>query len=129
MFRKVLKSKIHRATVTHADLDYEGSITLSPELIEAGGLREFEAVCIWNITSGTRFETYIIQGVEGSKDICINGAAAHLVNPKDLVIISSFDYYKDEELISHQPKVVFVDENNNIVEQRKEVAGPLLVNS
>ena len=124
MFRKVLHSKIHRATVTHADLHYEGSITLSPELLQAAKIGSYEAVNVWNVTQGTRFETYAIEGESGSSDICVNGAAAHLVRPGDLVIIACFSYLVSDQLPLHKPTLVFVDENNQIREIRDEVAGP-----
>ena len=124
MFRKVLQAKIHRATVTHADLHYEGSITIPPELLEATSIHEYEAVNVWNVTQGTRFETYAITGAKASRDICVNGAAAHLVHPGDLVIIASFTYLSGEELRTHKPKLVFVDENNEIKDIRDEVPGP-----
>jgi aspartate 1-decarboxylase len=124
MFRKVLASKIHRATITHADLDYEGSITLPPDLLQAANMLEFEAVCIWNVTRGSRFETYTIEGIPGSRDICVNGAAAHLVKPGDLIIIASFKFVEADFKGKIEPKVVFVDANNNIKSFRREVAGP-----
>jgi aspartate 1-decarboxylase len=125
--RKVLRSKIHRATVTHADLHYEGSITLPPDLIEAAGLVEYEAVNIWNVTRGTRFETYVIAGQEKAKDICINGAAAHLVDPGNLVIIACFQFITEAEIAGYRPRLVFVDGQNNIVPGiDKEIAGPAL---
>ena len=90
--RKVLRSKIHRATVTHADLDYEGSVTIPPELLTASNIAEYEAVSVWNVTRGTRFETYAITGLPNSTDVCVNGAAAHLVEPGDTVIIACFGW-------------------------------------
>ena len=123
-FRKVLRSKIHRATVTHADLDYEGSITIAPELLDAAGISEFEAVQVWNVTNGNRFETYTISGEPGSSAICVNGAAAHLVKPGDLVIIACFQHIRQQELVNYKPTVIFVDQNNQIINQRSEVAGP-----
>lgn len=120
--RKMLKSKIHRACVTHADLDYEGSITISPELLKAANILPNEAVNIWNVTAGTRFETYAITGKEGSTDLCINGAAAHLVTPGDLVIIASFIQLTEANCITHTPTVVFVDEFNQLREIRPELA-------
>lgn len=128
MFRKVLRSKIHRATVTHADLDYEGSITLPKELLDAANLLEYEAVDVWNITNGNRFSTYTILGendAESKKNtICVNGAAAHLVTPGDLIIIASFNYLQSDQLADYPPKVVFVDQNNMIKDQRAECPGP-----
>lgn len=123
MERKMLKSKIHRATVTGADLHYEGSITIDKNLLEASDIIPYEAVAIWNVTNGNRFETYAIEGERGSGVICINGAAARLVAPKDLVIIASFVNMKNEEALSYEPKLVFVDEENRMLPTRKEVAG------
>src|SRR5512143_3818166 len=86
----VFKSKLHRATVTQADLDYEGSVTIDAALMEAADIHEHDAVHIWNITRGTRLQTYALRGPRGSGIVCINGAAAHLVKPQDLVIIATF---------------------------------------
>ncbi|MDI1351885.1 MAG: aspartate 1-decarboxylase [bacterium] len=122
-YRKMLKSKIHRACVTHADLDYEGSITISPELLKAANILPYEAVNIWNVTAGTRFETYAITGEKGSKDICVNGAAAHLVTPGDLIIIATFSQMLEEDCATLIPTVVFVDEHNQLKEIRPEVVG------
>lgn len=126
MLRQVLRSKIHRATVTHADLNYEGSVTISPELLDAAGIAPYESVHVWNITNGERFQTYAILGESKSSDISINGAAAHLCTPGDLVIIACFGYFNSTELIACNPKVVFVDERNQIISKGQEVAGPLL---
>ena len=120
-YRRMLKSKIHRATITHADLDYEGSITLSPELLEAADILPHEAVHIWNVTAGTRFETYAILGHPNSTAVCVNGAAAHLVTPGDIIIIASFIQLAEERCLSHIPTVVFVDERNQLKEKRPEV--------
>lgn len=120
IYRRMLKSKIHRARVTHAHVDYEGSITLSPTLLKAANLLASEAVHVWNVTSGTRFETYIITGKEDSKDICVNGAAAHLVRPGDIIIIASFIQMPDDLCSAHLPIAVFVDEHNVIKEIRQE---------
>ena len=119
----MLKSKIHRACVTQADLDYEGSITISPELLKAANILPYEAVNVWNVTAGTRFETYAITGEKGSTDICVNGAAAHLVTPGDLVIIASFTQILEEDCSSLVPTVVFVDQFNRLKEIRPEVLG------
>ncbi len=124
MLRKVLSAKIHRATITHADLNYEGSVTIPPELLALTDIREFEAVSVWNVTSGTRFETYAISGEPNSTAICVNGAAAHLVTVGDLVIIASFVQIDDDHLASHKPKVVFVDAHNRVRHIRAEVPGP-----
>ena len=119
----MLKSKIHRACVTQADLDYEGSITISPELLKAANILPYEAVNVWNVTAGTRFETYAITGEKGSTDICVNGAAAHLVTPGDLVIIASFTQILEEDCAALVPTVVFVDQFNRLKEIRPEVLG------
>lgn len=123
--RKVLLSKIHRATITQADVNYEGSITIPPELLVASGIEEYEAVAVWNVTRGTRFETYAITGQPGSSDICVNGAAAHLVEPADLIIIACFGWIPADEVNQHKPKLVFVDDKNKIKELRREIPGPL----
>ncbi|HEX9049413.1 MAG TPA: aspartate 1-decarboxylase [Anaeromyxobacter sp.] len=125
MRRTFFKSKIHRATVTHADLDYEGSVSIDEDLLDAAGIWEYEAVHIWNITRGTRLETYAIKGVRGSGTICINGAAAHLNRPGDLVILATFAELEESEARAHKPVVVLVDRQNRIVARDvTEVAGP-----
>ena len=123
MDRKMLKSKIHRATITGADLHYEGSITIDKDLLEASDIIPYEAVAVWNVTNGNRFETYAIEGERGSGVICINGAAARLVSPRDLVIIASFVVMENVEAIRHEPKLVFVDDQNRMLPTRAEVAG------
>ncbi len=125
MHRKFLRSKIHRATVTQADLDYEGSLTLPPNLMRAADIRGYESVHVWNVTRGTRLETYAIEGEEGSTDICANGAAAHLVQPGDLIIIATFAYQMDaNEEQPVEPRVVFVDSQNRMVHLGHEIPGP-----
>jgi aspartate 1-decarboxylase len=121
-YRRMLKSKIHRACVTHADLDYEGSITISPQLLQAADILPYEAVHVWNVTAGTRFETYAIEGASHSTDICVNGAAAHLVTPGDIIIIATFTQLAEEHCRTLTPTVVFVDECNRIKELRPEIA-------
>jgi aspartate 1-decarboxylase len=123
MERKMLKSKIHRAVVTGADLHYEGSVTIDKELMEAADIIPYEAVSIWNVTNGNRFETYAIEGECGSGVICINGAAARMVAAKDLVIIASFVVMDDAEARNHEPRLVFVDERNRLIPTRKELPG------
>jgi len=122
-YRKKLKPKIHRGCVTEADLDYEGSITISQELLKAANRVPYEAVNVWNITAGTRFETYAITGRPGSTEICVNGAAAHLVTPGDLIIIASFSQVLEEDCASLVPTVVFVDQFNRLREIRPEKIG------
>jgi aspartate 1-decarboxylase len=116
MFRTMLKSKIHRATVTHADLHYVGSVTVDPVLMEAADLLAGEQVAIVDVTNGARLETYVIEGERGSGVLGVNGAAAHLVNPGDLVILIAYGLMDDAEAAVHRPKVVFVDETNRIVD-------------
>lgn len=115
MLRHFLLGKIHRATVTRADLDYVGSITLDPLLIEAAGFMENEKIDIYDVTNGSRLSTYVIPGIPGSGEVGINGAAAHLVQRGDLVILAAYGYLTPEEAQAHAPKVVFVDERNRIV--------------
>ena len=121
MTRKMLRAKIHRATVTEANVDYEGSITIDRRLMDATDLLPNEAVCVWNVTNGNRFETYTVEGAPDSGVICVNGAAAHLVRPGDLIIIAAFTWMDEEAARVYQPKVVFVDERNRIREKRAEV--------
>ena len=110
----MLKSKIHRATVTQAELNYVGSITIDEDLIEAAGLYEYERVHIVNVNSGSRIETYVIAGERGSGVVCLNGAAARSGQKGDLVIIMSYADMTPEEIKKHSPKVVFVDSGNKI---------------
>jgi aspartate 1-decarboxylase len=119
----MLKSKIHRATVTGADLHYEGSITIDRDLMDAADIVSYEKVAVWNVTNGSRLETYAIEGQRGSGVICLNGAAARLVAPKDLVIIASFVNMENAEAIKYEPKLVFVDEQNQMLPTRKEDGG------
>jgi aspartate 1-decarboxylase len=114
MLRTLLNSKIHRATVTHADLDYVGSITLDRDLMDLVGLIENEQVQVLDITNGNRLTTYVIEGPRGSGVVGINGAAAHLVKAGDLVIICSYVQVNEEELKKHSPKIALVDENNKL---------------
>ncbi len=125
MLRTVLGGKIHRATVTQADLHYVGSIMIDEDLVKAAGLVEGEKVQVVDITNGARIETYVITGAAGSGQICINGAAAHLVKPDDLVIIISYLLADDAELLTHEPRVVHVDENNRIVALGNDPAQPV----
>lgn len=115
---KMMKAKIHRAVVTGADLHYEGSIGIDPDLLEASGILPFEAVHVWNVSSGTRFETYAIPLQRGSGEVCVNGAAARLVQAGDLVIVASFCWMDEAEGRRFQPKVVLVDEKNRVLSGR-----------
>ena len=120
----LFKAKIHRATVTHADLDYEGSVTISGELLDAAGIHEHEQVHVWNVTRGTRLVTYALRGDDDSGIVCINGAAAHLAKLGDKVIIATFAEVEAEAAKGWQPTVVFVDAANKIAAKDAEVAGP-----
>lgn len=111
----MLKSKIHRATVKEANLDYVGSITVDPLLLEAAGILEYEKVAVVDVTNGARLETYTIEGERGSGMICLNGAAAKLINKGDIVIIMAYAQVSEDEAKTMKPKVVFVDENNKPV--------------
>jgi aspartate 1-decarboxylase len=115
MYRTLLKSKIHRATVTEADLHYEGSITIDRDLMDAADLARFEKIEIYNVTNGERFSTYVIPAEPGSGDIVINGAAAHKASPGDIVILCCYADYDDAEVKKHRVRLVYVDEQNRIV--------------
>jgi aspartate 1-decarboxylase len=123
--RVMLKSKIHRATVTQADLDYVGSVAIDQALMEAADLIEGEQVAIADITNGARLETYVITAPRGSGMISINGAAAHLVQAGDLVIIMNYAVYDDAEARALKPRVVHVDANNRVVKLGKDPAEPV----
>ena len=125
MIRVMLKSKIHRATVTQADLDYVGSIAIDAALMEAADLLEGEQVVIADITNGARLETYVIPAPRGSGMIGINGAAAHLVRQGDLVIIMSYAMLDDAEARKSKPRVVHVDDDNRIVARGDDAAEPV----
>ena len=112
MLRVMMKSKIHRATITKADLNYEGSLTVSAELMRAADILPYEMVHIYNISNGERFETYAIEGEENSGIICLNGAAARRGAPGDLIIITTYATYEAAELAGHHPKVILVDSHN-----------------
>lgn len=116
MFRTMMKSKLHRATVTEANLNYVGSITIDENLMDKIDLLENEKVQVVNNNNGARLETYVIPGPRGSGVICLNGAAARLVQPGDRVIIISYAMMTDDEAKNHRPKVAILDENNNIVD-------------
>ncbi|MGK2855698.1 MAG: aspartate 1-decarboxylase [Thermoanaerobaculia bacterium] len=114
MIRFFLRCKIHRATVTEANVDYEGSITIDRDLLDASGLQPYEKVEVYNVTRGTRFETYAIEGEAGAGEICVNGAAAHLVEVGDLVIVACYCALETREIPGHRPTLVFVDRGNRI---------------
>lgn len=123
MMRRMLAGKIHRAIVTEANLDYEGSVGIDSALMKAAGIFDGEAVSIWNVTRGSRLTTYAIEGPAGSGTVAVNGAAAHLNQPGDVVILACFAYLSESEAGFYRPRVVFVDQNNNIVERRAERLG------
>jgi aspartate 1-decarboxylase len=110
----MFKSKVHRATVTRTDRDYEGSITVDADLLEAADILPYEQVHVWNITRGTRLVTYAMVGQRGSGTVCINGAGAHLSQPGDLVIIATFTQLDDAAARAHRPRIVLVDEKNRV---------------
>ncbi len=116
MRRRMMKSKVHRATVTDADLHYVGSITVDRDLMDLADLMEFEQVAVVDIDNGARLETYVIEGARGSGDICLNGAAARLVSPGDKVIIISYADYEPSELDGYEPRVVHVDSQNRPID-------------
>jgi aspartate 1-decarboxylase len=113
--RTMMKSKIHRATVTGSDLHYIGSITIDQDLLDAADIREHEQVQVVDVDNGARFETYTISGERGSREICVNGAAARLVHTGDTIIVISYAEYSDDELDTYEPRVVHVNRDNEIV--------------
>ncbi|MCR9160358.1 MAG: aspartate 1-decarboxylase [Nannocystaceae bacterium] len=121
----LFKSKIHRAIVTHADLDYEGSMTICGTLMDAAGILEHEQIHVWNVTRGTRLTTYALRAENDSKIMCMNGAAAHLMKPGDRVIVATFAEVPAEEAADWKPTVVLVGDDNVIIDPAlAEVAGP-----
>ncbi|MFM9899449.1 MAG: aspartate 1-decarboxylase [Polaromonas sp.] len=121
MLRTLLKSKIHRAAVTHCELNYEGSCAIDEDLLDASGICENEQVHIWNINNGERFVTYAIRAARGSRIISVNGSAARRASVGDLVIIAAFAQLDDVEVKNHQPQLVFMTPENRIAEQRQTV--------
>lgn len=122
MRRTMMKSKIHRATVTDANLHYQGSVTIDPLLLEAADMLENERVEVYDVTNGNRFATYAIPGAPGRGEICLNGAAAHLVAKGDLVILATYAEYEDAEARQHKPRVVFVDGENRALSGSHDLA-------
>lgn len=120
LMRPMMVGKIHRATITQADLHYVGSITIDADLLDAADLPVGQQVDVVNVTNGSRLTTYVIPGERGGGEICINGAAAHHVNPGDVVIIIAYGMLADAEARTYSPKVVFVDHRNRIVEQGQD---------
>ena len=121
MQRTMLKSKLHRATVTHSELHYEGSCAIDETLLEAADIHEYEQIQIYNITNGERFTTYAIRAARDSGVISVNGAAAHKANPGDLVIIATYAVYNELELARYAPELVYVDADNRIVDTRQDI--------
>ena len=119
MKREVLRAKIHRITVTERNIHYEGSLTLDSALMEAAGMAPFEKVDVYNVNSGSRFSTYVIRGEKDSGSCCVNGAAAHLTDPGDLLIVASYGILDDAEMSAHQPMIVLVDSKNRIIEIKR----------
>ena len=114
MIRAFLRSKIHRATVTHVDLDYEGSLSLDEDLLQASGLAPFERIDVWNVTNGERFSTYIIRGERGSREVGVYGAAGRKVKVGDVIIIDAYAYIEDDEVELFAPTIVLMGEGNRI---------------
>jgi aspartate 1-decarboxylase len=125
MLRTLLRSKIHRAHVTQADLNYEGSIAVDVNLLNAAGIVPFEKVEIYNVTNGNRLATYVIPGMAGSGKICINGAAARLVHPGDVIIVCCYGSFTDEEIKGHSAKIVLVDHDNKVMRVAEKSAANL----
>ena len=117
----MLKSKLHRATVTHSELHYEGSCAIDETLLDAADIREYQQIEIYNVTNGERFTTYAIRAQRDSGVISVNGAAAHKANPGDIVIIATYAIYNELELQKFHPQLVYVDEKNRIVNMRHEI--------
>jgi len=111
----MLKAKLHRARVTHAELEYEGSCAIDGTLLDLAGIREYEQIEIYNVTNGERFSTYAIRAEEGSGIISVNGAAAHKAAPRDIVIICAYAGLSQQEAVLHKPKLVYLDENNDVL--------------
>ena len=126
MLRRMFRSKIHRATITHADLDYEGSCTIDADLMDAAGMLPHEELHVWNVARGTRLVTYALPGARGSGVVCINGAAAHLNAPGELVILATFGEMTEADARAHVPLVVRVDEHNRVIGTERETPGPAL---
>ena len=121
MQRTMLKSKLHRVSVTHSELDYEGSCAIDEALLEASNIREYEQISIYNVTNGERFSTYAMRADRHSGIISINGAAAHKASPGDIIIIASYAIYNEIELEKLKPKLVYVDGKNRIQSQRNAI--------
>ena len=121
MHLTLLKAKLHRARVTHAELEYEGSCAIDGRLLDAAGILDYEQIQIYNVTNGERFSTYAIRAERGSRTISVNGEAAHKANVGDILIIATFSIYSELELQKYHPVLVYVDENNDIVGKRDKI--------
>ena len=121
MQRTMLKSKLHRATVTHSELHYEGSCAIDEALLDAANIHEYEQIQIYNINNGERFTTYAIRAARDSGIISVNGAAAHKANPGDLIIIATYATYNELELARYKPELVYVDADNRIMDTRHAI--------
>jgi aspartate 1-decarboxylase len=128
MYREMLRAKVHRATVTETNVNYEGSLTLDASLMKAAGMLPYERVDVYNADSGARFSTYLIQGEPGSGEVCVNGAAALLAKPGERVIIAAYAALSPEEIPAHRPTVVLVDRANRILEVRHDIVSGTRVN-
>lgn len=121
MRRQMLKSKLHRVTVTHSELDYEGSVAIDGRLLDAADIREYERIEVYNLRNGERFTTYAIRAEEGSGIISVNGAAAHKADPGDIVIICAYAEVEEKELAAFKPRLVYVDGRNRITHTRNSI--------
>ena len=121
MLTTMLKAKLHRVTVTHSELEYEGSCAIDGKLLDTSGIREYEQIEIYNITNGERFTTYAIRAEDNSGVISVNGAAAHKAHPGDVIIICAYVGLNQQELLSYKPKLVYVDSNNRITHTRNTI--------
>ncbi len=121
MQRTMLQAKLHRVRVTQSELHYEGSCAIDDDLLDASGIKEYQAIDIYNVTNGERFSTYAIRAERGSRTISVNGAAAHKANPGDILIIAAFSIYSELELQKYRPTLVYVDEHNRIIEKRDKI--------
>ena len=121
MQRTMLQAKLHRVRVTQSELHYEGSCAIDDDLLEASGIKEYQAIDIYNVTNGERFSTYAIRAERGSRTISVNGAAAHKAGPGDILIIAAFSIYSELELQKYHPTLVYVDEHNRIIEKRDKI--------
>ncbi|MDD4911237.1 MAG: aspartate 1-decarboxylase [Sideroxydans sp.] len=121
MQRTMLQAKLHRVRVTQSELHYEGSCAIDDDLLDASGIKEYQAIDIYNVTNGERFSTYAIRAQRGSRTISVNGAAAHKANPGDILIIAAYAIYSEAELQNFHPTLVYVDENNGITSKRDSI--------